>query len=434
MDSDKVLGEAESVINNSQIKTVKNKVSSNNNYIHDDLAFYILSKLLIKSLKRFGCVRKSWSILFQNSHFNTMFRNNFISNTYDDDDDDDSHHTFLLMHPDDDRIFENQLLLLPPDHTFQNTLKLNLPPTFQLDKPPCLAILGSTSVNGILCLMDYCPGGDLNKVRFVLWNPATHEFVVVPPSPDESGLPHPFGLSTRYNFHGFGYDKVTDDFKVIQYVSFDWDLRYENDNGIYRDPLFEIYSLTNNSWRILDIHMPDCLDFHYTSLIPTVYLDGMCHLLLDSRFEMFEMVVFSFDLSREVTFMTPFDKIFDGALFITNDFSIYKRRHLVVLNGSIALISDNNSDTTLQISILGQLGVKESWIKLFIIDPIPSFQWNLIGVGKKGYIFYRKKDGELAWLDLSTQIVEEIGFKGEENTCDIGIYKENLLSIRGLNN
>jgi hypothetical protein len=49
------------------------------NYIPDDLALCIVSKLPLKSLKRFGCVRKSWSLLFDNDHFMNMFRNNFIS-------------------------------------------------------------------------------------------------------------------------------------------------------------------------------------------------------------------------------------------------------------------------------------------------------------------------------------------------------------------
>jgi molecular chaperone HtpG len=34
------------------------------NHIPEDLAFSILSKLPLKSLKRFGCVRKSWTLLF----------------------------------------------------------------------------------------------------------------------------------------------------------------------------------------------------------------------------------------------------------------------------------------------------------------------------------------------------------------------------------
>ncbi|KAK2435312.1 F-box/kelch-repeat protein [Trifolium repens] len=52
------------------------------NHIPNDLAFSIMSKLPLKSLKRFGCVSKTWSLLFQNSHFLNMLHTNFISNPH----------------------------------------------------------------------------------------------------------------------------------------------------------------------------------------------------------------------------------------------------------------------------------------------------------------------------------------------------------------
>lgn len=51
----------------------------NKNHILDDLAFSILSNLPLKPLKRFGCVCKSWALLFENPHFMNIFGNNFIS-------------------------------------------------------------------------------------------------------------------------------------------------------------------------------------------------------------------------------------------------------------------------------------------------------------------------------------------------------------------
>jgi molecular chaperone HtpG len=62
-------------------KLLKNEVSNNNNvHIPDDIALHILSKLPFKSLKRFGRVHKSWSILFENPYFMNMLRNNFLYN------------------------------------------------------------------------------------------------------------------------------------------------------------------------------------------------------------------------------------------------------------------------------------------------------------------------------------------------------------------
>jgi hypothetical protein len=78
---------------------------------------------------------------------------------------------------------------------------------------------------------------------------------------------------------------------------------------------------------------------------------------------------------------------------------------------------------------LGELGVKESWIKLFIIGPLPCVEMP-IGVGKKGELFFRKKDYELAWYDLNTKTVEELnGFKENNRKGRIVIYNKSFLSI-----
>jgi hypothetical protein len=57
------------------------------NHIPDDITISILSKLPLKSFKRFECVRKSWSLLFDDPYFMTIYRNNFLSKNcsyYDD--------------------------------------------------------------------------------------------------------------------------------------------------------------------------------------------------------------------------------------------------------------------------------------------------------------------------------------------------------------
>ncbi|XP_058774224.1 F-box/kelch-repeat protein At3g06240-like [Vicia villosa] len=384
-------------------------------YIHNDLAFYVLSKLPIKSLKRFGCVRKSWSSLFDDSHFLTVFRNHFISRHNSDDD----HHTFLLIYQRDhaDREYAEF-------HLLDSRIKLNLPPPFS-EEDRFLSILGKTSVNGIFCIGQDSIGG--NKVRYVLWNPATEEFVNIPPSPDELVPKHPL-LFVFHKFHGFGYDQLRDDFKVIQYVSFDssgcdgYDIDSPPPQGIIYYSFFEIYSLRNNSWKIL--HIDDmslrCVSNAFTG--EELYMNGACHWLVQGKIHD-TIALMSFDLSHEVFLTTPIDER-----------SELDYGHLAVLNGSIAFIINHDKNNTFHISILGELGVKESWIKLFILGPMPSIDWPLIGFGNKGYIFFRKIDDELVRVDLSTQIIEELGVKGEDYCCKIGIYKESLLSIRGSTN
>jgi hypothetical protein len=107
-----------------------------------------------------------------------------------------------------------------------------------------------------------------------------------------------------------------------------------------------------------------------------------------------------------------------------------------VLNGLIAFISNYHDGTVFHISVLGELGVSESWVKLYIYGPLPSIQWPPIGFGKMGHMFIRKKDYDVVCVDLSTQIIEEVDiFTGGKTSSFIGgLYKESLLSIGGSSN
>lgn len=169
-------------------------------HIPDDLTFSILSKLPLKPLKRFSSTCKSWSLLFENSDFMNMFRNHFKSkyNPFDGD-------MCLLL----DRKFCHKMLYMLSGErfNFQDRVALDWPPPIQED-PSRIEILGSCSVNGILCLYR----GGYGETEIVMWNPTTSEFKVIPPSYQ------PFENIKLIHSHplGFGYDRLQDDYKVIR--------------------------------------------------------------------------------------------------------------------------------------------------------------------------------------------------------------------------
>ncbi|KAL2955445.1 hypothetical protein AAZX31_18G029300 [Glycine max] len=262
------------------------------NHIPYDLTFFILSKLPSKSLKKFGCVHKLWTLVFQNLYFMSMFHNNFISNN----------HSYcdvlsLLRRPTMSSIlsgFNSSLFSLS-----------DWPNPFQEDDPAFL-IKGSTSVIGILCRS--FSSHSSNLVEFV------------PPNED----PH-------IVLDGFGYMRGRDDYKVI----------------------------------IRQVHF------------------------IQNEIDKDEECLVSFDLSNEVFFPTHFPLDIPSHMYDSFDFHVV-RRQLVLLNESIVLIS-NYADTNICYTlILGELGVKESWTKFFIVGPL-AFIGEPIGVGKKDEIFFRKK-------------------------------------------
>ncbi|KAL2990925.1 hypothetical protein AAZX31_11G230600 [Glycine max] len=182
--------------------------------------------------------------------------------------------------------------------------------------------------------------------------------------------------------------------------------------------IWDIYSLRSNSWRKLDVNMPWC---HMD--IDRLYLDGMCHWLGGTN-NTSDAYLVSFDLSNKVFFTTQMAIGIPSNMHDSfNSYSVL--RNLLLLNGSIAVISNYEDMTTFYISILVELGVKESWITLFVVGPLPCVE-RPIGAGKMGNIFFRTKDGELAWFDLRTHMIEELGIKAHMSLCQIIIYKESF--------
>jgi len=334
-------------------KKMKMEEASSGNYVPDDIAFCILSKLPIKSIKRFSSVRKSWSLLLENPNFFKMFRDNLISKS----------HPFY----DDACLILKQYLnshgwnfyFLSGDK-FENQVKLNLPPPFNNPHIGHIHILGS-AVNGTLCIYD-------NKRNAILWNPSIDEVKVIPSSLAEL----PPKVMRDITLIRFGYDHVRNDYKVIRQVGIitfnnhPWDI-------VKHEPFLEIYSLKCDSWMKILSDTPT----GFQNGNSVVYLNGVCH-WSEKTDDCVNLV--SYDLDNEVFFITPLplEDVLDGSVV-----------NLQVLNGSLAAILNHKKTTSFQISILGELGVKESWLKLFNVGPLPSIQLP-IGVWKKGNIFLRK--------------------------------------------
>ena len=372
------------------------------NHIPNHLAFSVLSKLPLKSLKRFGCAYKPWSLLFEDPHFMNNFRTNFISipHPYSND-------TSLLLYQFPRWMSHDDFSLYSlSGERYENRVKLDVPNPFQEEKP-YFDFLDSNVINGVICLK--------RGKRLVLWNPTTHEFNVIPQSPIES-MP-PYRLIDFY-YHGFGFDHVREDIKIIRRALFSridgYVLRHlgvqrkdVSRNEISYEPLWEIYSQRYNSWRILDVNMPVCLTDCSNQRL---YMDGICYWWSESE-NYDEHFLVSFNLSNEL-FLTTIIPLDIPSDMYPNFLYSFVNRHLVVFNGSIATISWYLSDkATYHISILGELGVKESWTKLFVVGPF-SYIDRLIGAEKNCDILFQKIDGQLVCFDLSTQKTKELAVKG----------------------
>jgi molecular chaperone HtpG len=272
-------------------------------YIPEGIAFTILLKLPLKSLKRFGCVCKSWSLLFANHRFMNMFRGNFLSNLHR-----CSYYnqaSLLLKFSEPEPLKEVFYSL--SGEMFENKVKLNCSNPFPNHEDT--RIFGFGSINGTLCLYD-----DNYNDKIVLWNPTTDTFKLLPPSPvvesvGSSDDAEDFdGLYDYCYIYGFGYDGLTNDYKVIRYISIigehagygDISIEGSKYESLY--PFWEIYSVRSNSWKKLDgFDMPYSTDYKEGTY---VYMDGVCHwFCFEDRPD--EQCLVSFNLSNEEFFITP---------------------------------------------------------------------------------------------------------------------------------
>jgi len=138
-------------------------------YVCDDIAFSILSKLPLKSFKRFECIHKSWSLLFKNHHFMTMFCSNFLSNSPLSSCSDGA--SLILKEC---KFFEDDVFYSLAGERFEKKVKLYFSNLFEDNYD--IGIFGFGSISGMLCV--HYDEHD----HIVLWNRATQTIKPVPPS------------------------------------------------------------------------------------------------------------------------------------------------------------------------------------------------------------------------------------------------------------
>ncbi|XP_058782852.1 F-box/kelch-repeat protein At3g06240-like [Vicia villosa] len=240
----------------------------------------------------------------------------------------------------------------------------------------------------------------------MLWNPATTEFKII------FARYNSFSRVTSDHYQ-VGYDHVKDDYKMIRRTHCP---SSTSECGI--SSFWEIFSLNNNSWRKIDGHFHSSHSYRCSE---EVYVDGVSHWC--EKIGTHTHLV-SFDFSKESFITTPVPSYTDDVYDIISKMWT-SNRILAVLNGSIGFIVYYEKISTFDILILGDLGVEESWTKLFIVGPLPCLKIP-IGIGKKGNILIRKKDGELAWFDIITGTIEEIGVTAK-TYGRIYFHKETLL-------
>ncbi|CAI9777383.1 unnamed protein product [Fraxinus pennsylvanica] len=236
-----------------------------------------------------------------------------------------------------------------------------------------LQILGPC--NGLICITNY--------ETIVLCNPVLQEFYLLPDRP----FPCPHGFRPMELGLGFGFDPCTNDYKVFRMS----EIVNEDDDEYWSiDCLkYEIYNLSTNSWREIDAAAPRV-----------------------STFPCFEL-------------------FFNGAYFPESCLELDgKHSSLVVLDECLAMVRYQawmKEPHLIDIWVMKEYGVKESWIKQFTVGPIlvmcPLSSW------KNYTLLMESSNGQLVSYALDTNIVKKYEiYSDRRHSLLVIIFKESLVS------
>ncbi|CAH1415070.1 unnamed protein product [Lactuca virosa] len=333
----------------------------------------ILYRLPAKSLGRFRCVSKDWLSLisepqFIKTHQNTRNRSQliFVSNHR-------PLYSLPFHHDEAEAVLEPTKILLESYHTDFNL---------------------HGSCNGLVLVS----ANTFASVHvLVVLNPTTKEFVELPASDYEM-----INASSEIEImYGFGYDSLTDDYKVVTISYFHYNYLIPPD-----DMAVHVYSLRTNTWRRVS---DSPYDHSYGRNLPGVFVNGFLHWVAMKDSDHVP-VILAFSLADERFSELPSPSLHEDVdIMYRNDFK------LVVLGGKLAVFMED------EVWLMNEYGVRESWTKILVhgIHEIPMVE---------PMIFY--DNGNFLLVSRDLMVIYDIK---ERSFCKSGNVSWNMkdLKVRG---
>ncbi|GJX80866.1 F-box associated domain containing protein [Tanacetum coccineum] len=327
--------------------------------IPQDIITDILHRLPAKSLGQFRRVSKNWLSLLSQPKFIKTHRNIFKRN----------HLIFISL--------DYALYSVPVDNheAVSRPIKLDIS-----------AYYGSC--NGLV-FMSTCCG------TLIILNPTTKEFVEFP----GHMMINDGDVDTMY---GFGYDSVTDDYKVVTISYFhNYYLIAPHDNMIVH-----VYSLNSNTWRQVS-DSPYRLD--YGNLLNGVYVNGFLHWIANNGSH---GIIVAFSLSDE-----KFSEVASPGLSNEGDIRMSDDCKLVSVGEKLAIYIE----ITGEIWLMNEYGVNESWTKILVhgLNEIPLIE---------PVIYY--DNGKIMFVTCDLMVMYDVEERTLSNTIDVS-WNKRILEVRG---
>ncbi|XP_048134315.1 F-box/kelch-repeat protein At3g23880-like [Rhodamnia argentea] len=362
--------------------------SDDNPKLPQHVVVEILKRLPVKSLLRFRCVCRSWRSTVDDPCFVALHLNASAL-------DSSNRHTVCLdwSHPFRKlcSVFSDESLTLPPQS--QVELPLVAPDSHYV-------IIGSC--NGLICVAEV-----VEKLQYIcykqihLWNLFTRKRkVVLQPDPQ-----HPI---LRL---GFGFDARSNDYKIVRLRHYPGRVRKE-------ELVAQIYSLSTDSWRILEYEGTDV----WARGPPAVFFNGSLHWFL-LKFNDLHYVyssILSFDVAHEV---------FDEMALPEELCCMNLVLSVAVVNGLLAVLISCKEEVrygeSCSVWVMREYGVPESWTKLYTFETCTRVK-QFYGFTRNSEVLMVMADGgRVSWNPITRQF-KDLPFSTK---CDVGTIVESLVSL-----
>ncbi|KAA8516857.1 hypothetical protein F0562_017325 [Nyssa sinensis] len=351
----------------------------------EEVVVDIVSRLPVKSLLKFRCVSKPWCALIDSTNFMKSHLKRSI----------ETKNNMSLILDDEDQLYSIDF------ESFDKAVKLDHPLKNEIFQTEVLG-----SCNGLLCLSN-------TEEDIVLWNPSIRKHRKLPFTPIEFRS----GFYCQFIVYGFGHDVVNDDYKLVRMVQF-----YVEDNDSFCSEV-TVYNLISNSWR----RIPDFPYYLRYKQVNGVLASGALHWVVTREPESdTAALIAAFDIGTEDYRLVPQPEYSDtnfhmNVRVIGDDLSIFCNYYFA-------------HSARIDIWVMKEYGVKESWTKLFSVarpSLIRSFEYVVtIAYSKSRDKVLLEQDSKwLLWYDLKKKSVEYIWIGGLPNFFSTNVCLGSLVPL-----
>lgn len=347
-----------------------------------DVTVKILQKLPFKYLMRFRCVCKSWKALFSDPLF-MKYRN------------------------------RRQILITSFERPLLSVNSLDIEAS-EVPRPVNMKLPGKWAENSFpFQFLGTCDGlmlSILDGESLFLWNPSTTQLKRLPEIGSKGDI---------YAFYGFGYDRSSDDYKVLRGVCYD-DYMFDENGAIdysrsRKRKEVQVYSRRCDSWK----RIGNC-PYDEVLQVDGAYADGFFYWLVLEKMgkdQLLRQRIGCFDLGEE-KFKNLQQPKFVGHLL-----------HLGVLEGCLCLVCNHyeSGSGAWTIWVMKEHGVKNSWTKLINIPLLYRTPFVIpFCVRKNGEIVLQVSDRKIVTYNPKTKSFEVLVHKKFE--IETAVYTESNLS------